>query len=135
MFTVSAALLTVVNHPCRHRSNNLTRPCALFVGVDFVLHLKNSERTLAEKKKMVDYKQLPFVSLALPGDRNGFSDLRGSERSERTVVRTSLTDERAARRKLRLKQKSNSPPRDWVSHFSQRGYFVGDRLAGIFRRQ
>lgn len=67
---VSAALLIFENYPFHHCRKPLRKFCVLFATTDFALHLKKNGGVLPEKKKMASYKQVWFVSSALPVYRN-----------------------------------------------------------------
>lgn len=98
MFMVSAAHLTWVDHPSHHRNNPSRKFGALFTAIDFTPHVKNC-RNFAEKKNMVHYGQFGFVSSTFAVYENVISNVRGPERSDRTLKLASQTTvKKAARR-------------------------------------
>lgn len=76
--------------------------CAFVTAVELALHLSTNSRLLAEKRRMIYYKQFGFVSSAFSGYENDISDVRGPMRGEQTMVPASHTAKRKAVRRLRL---------------------------------
>lgn len=100
--------MTFVDDPRHHRSNSLRRWCLLATATEFALHAKNNGLPLAPEEKIVNYKQLGFVSSTSLSYKYVTIDVKGAGRGTRVMMAATESGEAAAARILGPEQKPNS---------------------------